>query len=148
MNRFLLALYLCISFVFVGLSASLFPAVASVCDGHIACVPVYAEYCWTETFACALYPGEDPPTDTCTQQQCEMRANICSIPQAGGGSCTCCWNDGCYLSCGGSPTGGGGGEEEDEPPPPGATATNTPTPTPVGSGTVRARAVLVPTGTK
>ena len=126
--------------LFVWLFAVSSPVVASVCDGHPACVPVYTEYCWTESRDC-LYPQ----TGTCTFQQCEMRPDICSIPQAGGGSCTCCWNDGCYLSCGGSTTGGGGGSYSysQSSYAPGST----PTPTPIQTGIVRARAALVPIGT-
>lgn len=33
----------------------------------------------------------------------------CRIPQAGGGSCTCCFEGGCYFNCDGSGGGGGGG---------------------------------------
>ncbi|MBM3179466.1 MAG: hypothetical protein FJZ86_03840 [Chloroflexi bacterium] len=34
----------------------------------------------------------------------------CTIPQAGGGSCSCCYMDGCYLDCGGTVPQGGGGD--------------------------------------
>lgn len=123
MNRIIRITSTFIATVFLGMFVFLTPISAnSVCGGNNpACVPSWVQYCWT--YYEELYPGGP----TVGRQQCEMR-EVCSIPQSGGGSCTCCWNDGCYLNCGGptpAPTSGGGPEPTN---PPGSTPTNTPVP--------------------
>ena len=146
MRRNIESVFIIFTIVLFGLSAVLSPVFANtVCSsGSPACVPVYTQYCWTRTFECSAYPG-GPLTSTCTDQQCEMRSQVCSIPQAGGGSCICCWNDGCYLDCGVIPPTGGGGPTDPpaDPPPPGSTSTPVPTSTPITLGTIQARAVQV-----
>lgn len=118
-------LIITVSIIFFGLCApKSFVFANSVCSGSPACVYVYTNYCWTRTFECALYPG-GPLNGTCTDQQCEMRPGICSIPQSGGGSCTCCWNDGCYYSCPGAPTPApGNGDPPADPTPEAGTCQN------------------------
>ncbi len=56
----------------------------------------------------------------------------CQIPQSGGGSCTCCYDGGCYFNC---PAGGGGGGGTDP--------TAVPTPTPPNPATLTAIAKQV-----
>lgn len=112
----------------------------SVCtDQPPGCVMQYIPY--TENVPCLC--------DVYGCQTCQVTNIVerCTIPQSGGGSCQCCWEDGCYLNCGGNVPSGGGGEPEPEPPPPGSTNTPVPTPSPtlvpVAIGTLRARAVEV-----
>ena len=103
---------------------------------YLYCKPVYS------TTAPYGQIGED-----CTEQT-EI-VERCTIPQSGGGSCQCCYNDGCYLDCAViQPTGGGGGGDgegdgEGEVAPLGSTSTPVPTSTPIALGTIQARAVQV-----
>ena len=57
--------------------------------------------------------------------------DCCQIPQQGGGSCTCCYDGGCYFNCPGTGGDGGDGGGGGEPPTP-------PTPTPPNPGTLTA----------
>lgn len=79
-------------------------------------------------------------------QQLTEQRTVCVIPQGDGTSCACCWESGCYLSCGGNVPTGGGGDDDTAPPeptnPPGVTPTATPTPAP---GTITAVARVVAT---
>ncbi len=91
----------------------------------------------------ALYPGGPAPYTCWDVIETALR---CTIPQSGGGSCVCCYYDGCYLNCPG--TNPPGGNNPPDPPPPGSTPTPIPTPTPTPvPGTVRMRAVAVSSGT-
>lgn len=114
----------------------------SVCtDEPVACVIMEIPYTWDYDCLCDIY-------GVC--QTCQQTALVprCTIPQAGGGSCYCCFNDGCYLNCdGGGGGGGGGGDTATDPTPtlpPGVTPTATPTPAP---GTITAVARMVTTDT-
>ena len=73
--------------------------------------------------------------------QITEKATRCTIPQQGGGSCYCCYADGCYLNCPGNPGPGGDttGDTTTDPVP-----TATPTPP---TGTVNAVARVVTTDT-
>lgn len=60
-----------------------------------------------------------------------VRRQVCSVEQAGGGSCVCCTDaGGCYLDCPSVPTPGPGDPDPTPEPtlPPGTTPTNTPVP--------------------
>lgn len=100
----------------------------AICNGTSqACVMQWIEYTRMETVCDKDQYGRDV---NCRQVQVTSREERCTIPQAGGGTCQCCWDDGCYLNCPGTnPTGNPGPDPTDPPPPPGATPTDTPTPT-------------------
>ena len=51
--------------------------------------------------------------------------DCCQIPQSGGGSCTCCFDGGCYFNCPGTGGGGGGGGGASPTPTPATPATLT-----------------------
>jgi hypothetical protein len=60
---------------------------------------------------CEIYNG----VETCEPVYHIHTDLRCTIPQADGSTCKCCFEDGCYLNCPGTNTGGGGGGED--PPP-------------------------------
>ncbi len=112
----------------------------SICDGTSpACIMQEIEYTYEVCREVELYPGGPAPYTCWDVTGTDDR---CTIPQAGGGSCSCCYHDGCYLNCPGiNPGPGGGGDGGGDG---GGGATPTPTPVP---GTVRMRAVSVPSAT-
>ncbi len=133
MPRFTLRLALCVFAVLLGVILTRpQPVYAnSVCtDNPVACVMMWIP--WTHT----IESTQGCTTDaygirTCPTIQVTDMVERCTIPQAGGGSCQCCYETGCYLDCGNIPgTGGGGGGNTDPPPDPGVTLTPTPTPAP------------------
>lgn len=115
----------------------------SVCtDNPLACVPVWIP--WTHTVKTNCVTDPYTHLQVCDEIEVTDKVERCSIPQEGGGSCTCCYNDGCYLNCPGVPGTGGDdttGDTTTEPPP---AATATPTPV---TGTINAVARVVTTDT-
>lgn len=116
----------------------------SVCTQNPpACVMTWITYSWTADCNCVTNPYTGIRTcQTCQYWDTQLR---CVIPQAGGGSCQCCFNDGCYLNCPGVPPTSGGGNNNNNPtstPVPNPTATPTPAP-----GTITAVAREVTTDT-
>ncbi len=111
-----------------------------VCSGSPACV--WKEVLYTYEVCRDVIVGGYPVRQCWDVTETALR---CTIPQSGGGSCVCCYYNGCYLNCPGTnPPGGGDDDDPPDPPPPGST----PTPTPVPAmGNVRVRAVSVPSGT-
>jgi hypothetical protein len=106
-----------------------------ICDGTSpACIDQYIPYT-REVCSTQIVGGY--PQLVCTEiTTYETR---CTIPQSGGGQCSCCYEDGCYLNCPGTNTGGGSYSYSQ-----GSYAGGTPTPTPTPlPGTIRVRAVTV-----
>ncbi len=115
----------------------------SVCTTNPpACIIQSVWYTWDYPCFCVT----DPYTLIRSCQTCQQSGwyNRCTIPQADGTSCVCCFNDGCYLDCPSvNPTGGGPPAPSEEPPPPGSTNTPIPTSTPMPIGTINAVARVV-----
>lgn len=111
MKTFYIAIFLFIVTLFAGALLALPKNVSAnaVCDGASpACVMEWIP--WTH-----IIQSCDPPDQygnkQCYPVQVTDWVERCTIPQAGGGSCKCCFEDGCYLDCPGiKPTGGGGGD--------------------------------------
>ncbi len=142
LSLFVLSLFL---FIWIFLTQPVQVFANAVCDGTSpACVMEYIPWIHTVKTNCTT---DAYGVETCDQTEVTDIVSRCTIPQSGGGSCQCCYKDGCYLDCGViQPTGGPPGPPDEppaDPPPPGSTSTPVPTSTPISLGTIQARAVQV-----